>query len=73
MDKSGKIVAVHEVTWDKDKQKPVKKFVGDGRFLSFGLVCEEANNSIASWTAAIVEMSDGFVKCVDPEMIRFCK
>lgn len=48
-----------------------KREVGAGKFIQFGLNCEETETSIATYTSAIVEMPDGHVLNIDVGMIRF--
>jgi hypothetical protein len=48
-----------------------KREIGAGNFHQFGLNCVESDQSIGTYTSAIVEMPDGHVKNVDIELIRF--
>ena len=45
--------------------------IGIGKFVMYGLDCDEAENGIASFTSAIVEMPDGTVENVCTNMIKF--
>lgn len=66
-------VTVYE--WRRDSNKTTGLFekhaVGAGNFHKFGLNCCETEDSIGTYTSAIVEMPDGHVLNIDVELIRF--
>ncbi len=63
------IPKTEEKQWTRSEYR--KESIGVGNFIMYGLDCDEAENGIASFTSAIVEMPDGTVENVCTNMIKF--
>jgi CDP-diacylglycerol pyrophosphatase len=60
-----------EKTFYDYAEKVSKKISGEGSFHGFGLEIAEAENSVASYTIAIIEQDDGQVITTVAEKIKF--